>query len=520
MSLTITQLCTLPQLSTRFLAGRAGGVRPVTWAHTCELPEPWEWLGTGDLLLSDGYSFPSSADAQVAFIRRLAEANLAGLVLAEGLHAAPLTRRAAEAADELEFPVLETAYAVPFATVAKTVSDSNSQDSSRRLHKILRIYDIVRRRSSNGLLAQLQAEIAIDLAVLDLGSGQRLLDQTPVPDGLLEAVGLALARHRGRLPAFSRVAHGSQVALVLPISEESKVVLVAVPGDSDVAVDLIVLQHVASIAGLEAERHATQMLRRRLSGARTFQRLLDGAFEPSTARARIAQHGLGEGPWLTLAHRADEADLDRIQARLVQLGCPHLFLPTQWGLLILIDDRDDAELDKLRSGLVSTWLDADRRSQGLRDEPAVGVSQRVLSASRVPDAVREARLALEGAIASGQSVVRYGTHKLMFMPSTVADGERAVSNVLGEVIAYDLKNETDLMGTLGAYLDSNRSVQQCASVLGIHKQTVLYRMRRVEELTGRRIQHVSDLSELYFAHRTWRLLLSGPAPAARTEEFS
>ena len=89
MSLTVQQLVENPSLRTRFLAGQSGASKPVLWAHTCELPDPWNWLGTGDLLLADGYNFPADQKGQVRFLTGLAQANLSGLALAEGLHAAP-----------------------------------------------------------------------------------------------------------------------------------------------------------------------------------------------------------------------------------------------------------------------------------------------------------------------------------------------------------------------------------------------------------------------------------------------
>ena len=114
MSLSIEQLTRHPQLGVSYLAGRSGGSRAVLWAHTCELPEPWQWLGTGDLLLTDGYSFPADGIEQAAFIQQLASSGLSGLMLADGLGAAPLTTAAAAAADALDFPVLQAAYEVPF----------------------------------------------------------------------------------------------------------------------------------------------------------------------------------------------------------------------------------------------------------------------------------------------------------------------------------------------------------------------------------------------------------------------
>ncbi|WP_141015442.1 PucR family transcriptional regulator ligand-binding domain-containing protein [Nocardioides sambongensis] len=172
MSLTVGQLVALPPLRTRFLAGESGADRRVLWAHTCELPEPWEWLGTGDLLLTDGYGLPAEAAAQVDFLRELVRANLAGMAIASGQHAPQLTDLAVAFADSQSFPILETQYAVPFVTVARTVAEGNSEDSRRRLHVILSIYDILRRslnggRPSPGLLARIASEIHADLYVVD-----------------------------------------------------------------------------------------------------------------------------------------------------------------------------------------------------------------------------------------------------------------------------------------------------------------------------------------------------------------
>ena len=135
-----------------------------------------------------------------------------------------------------------------------------------------------------------------------------------------------------------------------------------------------------------------------------------------------------------------------------------------------------------------------------------GFSREVSSPRRIPDAVRESRWAVETAHAEGRSCAIYGDHVPMFMPSTFAEGEAVVARVLGELLQYDASPGGHLMDTLGAYLDANRSTQRCAAVLGVHKQTVVYRLRRIEALTGRRLQDVGDLSALFFAYKTWRLL--------------
>jgi len=51
------------------------------------------------------------------------------------------------------------------------------------------------------------------------------------------------------------------------------------------------------------------------------------------------------------------------------------------------------------------------------------------------------------------------------------------------------------------FLEHNRSWQRSAEILHVHKQTLVYRMRRVEELTGRSLREMSDVVQLWLGLR-------------------
>lgn len=501
MSLTIAQLVEIPSLRTRVLAGGSGSSRPVLWAHTCELPDPWNWLGTGELLLTDGYAFPTDAAGQVDFLTHLARANLSGITLAEGLHAAPLTPEAAAAADALAFPVLETAYAVPFVTVARTVAESNSEVASARLTRILRVYDVLRRSAQvgsreEGLLEALGRVCGADLHVLDTAHGRPML---PSAAGLDEEVRCAfvesLSANTGPLPAFVRVRAADRSFLGLPVDSNRRAVLLAMPR-GEVDVDLVVLQHVATIAGLEVDRRAAAALRRREKGARLFQQLLDSAVDAGAAVEQLQAFGLGERPWKVICW-GPECDLgpDELQLRLASRQVPHLIV-RQGDHVITLLPGGSVEPDVLG------MADGD-------DDARIGVSQPVLSVGRVADGAREARWALETARSTQQPVVLYGEEPPLFLPRTVAEGEAAVQAVLGPVLAYDEETDSQLLRSLEVYFDTGRSWQEGASRLGIHKQTLVYRMRRIEELTGTRLADMEDQTRLFLALKTLRLLRAG-----------
>src|SRR5680860_975436 len=86
-----------------------------------------------------------------------------------------------------------------------------------------------------------------------------------------------------------------------------------------------------------------------------------------------------------------------------------------------------------------------------------------------------------------------------FLPTSLADNERVARHVLGPLFAYDEEKRSQLLGSLRVFLEENRSWQRAAARLYVHKQTLVYRIGRVEQLTGRRLNSTGDVAELWLA---------------------
>ena len=56
MSFSIQDIIDNASLRTRVLTGMEGIQRTLRWAHVCELADPSEWVGEGDLLMTTGLS--------------------------------------------------------------------------------------------------------------------------------------------------------------------------------------------------------------------------------------------------------------------------------------------------------------------------------------------------------------------------------------------------------------------------------------------------------------------------------
>lgn len=76
-----------------------------------------------------------------------------------------------------------------------------------------------------------------------------------------------------------------------------------------------------------------------------------------------------------------------------------------------------------------------------------------------------------------------GVGRLMLVNTPAGEAGRFCHDTLGPLLSDDGKSQ-DLLVTLAAFLDSDRNIRRAAELLGVHTNTIRYRMTRIEKLTG------------------------------------
>jgi purine catabolism regulator len=89
--------------------------------------------------------------------------------------------------------------------------------------------------------------------------------------------------------------------------------------------------------------------------------------------------------------------------------------------------------------------------------------------------------------------------------------------VLTTLDEYDRAHGTELVVSLRAFLERNARWEAAAKDLYVHRHTLRYRMRKVEELTGRNLASARDRMELFLALRARYLLASDETAPTRKE---
>ena len=493
---TVRQLLETPRLQTRLLRGARGIDRPISWPHTCEMPDPWEWLDRGDFLMTIGYGVPPESEAQERYLEQLTEHGISGVTIAEDALAPPLSERMLRAADRLGLPLLRTAYEVPFAALARVVIHANQHEERQLVARTERLYDCVRRAALDGggtesLLSGVSEELHCVLRALDLATWRNVFPpEEPVPEGIRDTLRQALIQRGGHLPGILRIEVSGTPAIAVPVPSRRPVALLAVQGPAGPPA-LALLQHGATIVALEVERLYAERASQRRKGVELLASILRGRIDPAAAATRLRELNFADGPFLVAICEGPGRGLheDEIDDELRAAGIAHLLLLEEHRVVAVLSDREES-------------LEALRRALG--PSARVGIRDGVEGVGQLADGVREARWALAH---SGEATfTRYGHHGGAFLPRTVSDARAAVDQVLGPLLEYDRRRGTELVRSLAVLLHRDRASQQAADDLFIHRQTLVFRMKRVEELTGRRLRSIADVAELWHALQALEML--------------
>jgi DNA-binding PucR family transcriptional regulator len=127
----------------------------------------------------------------------------------------------------------------------------------------------------------------------------------------------------------------------------------------------------------------------------------------------------------------------------------------------------------------------------------IGVSGPCDEPAELPRAYTQARQAVETARRFGRrgEVVAFedlGLYRLLYQVADPNELRGFAEQVLGALLAYDREHQADFLRTLAAYLRYHGNVQNAARELIVHANTVSYRLRRIQTITGLDLEDADD----------------------------
>ncbi len=502
---TVRAVSDLPGLHLRRLAGPDGADRLVRWVAVSELEDPRPYLEGGELLLTTGMRMPATDDVALAeYVERLAEVGVSALGLAVGITHDATPPGLIAAADKAGVTLLEVPVPTPFIAVSKAVS---ALLRAEELEAITRAFEAQRdltraalsgpgavasrlARHVHGWVLVLGADGAVEHAASAVSGGPSAADDVAdLPDELVAL------RGRGLL-ASSSLSGPSGCTTLQPLGARGRVRGFLAVGTTE-PLDRTA-QSVVAVA--------VSLLSVALEGGGPQERVVEGV-QAATIRLLLA----GTDPDLLPLSDLGWSWLRESSLRVVAL-------------------RSSAGDDAVPASLLAPLLDQFAASDVLGaagGDAALVVRDEPLVLARLGKAVAGAGLRGGGSVGTpiGGLAVGLGQAKAGLQAGSAAHagarhqagvrwyGELAAEGMLGALdhesasLVADAMlapldgRKGDLVRSLAAWLARHGQWDAAAADLGVHRHTLRYRMRRVEELLGRSLDDPDLRAELWLALR-------------------
>ena len=521
--LTVRGLVT--EMGLELAVGEDGADAPIRWVHISELPDPTPWLSGGELLLTTGIQLDSEK-RQREFVRLLSGRHLAGLGFGTGFDHPRLPDGLVDEARGLDFAVFEVPYELPFIALTEKAFTRLVNEQYEVLQRGIAIHKrlerlVLEERGLDEVIRALAAAIGGAVCVLS-ARGETITSKTfrrELPPAAMDEVREEV-RRRGADTA--RSPEGGEFApdhaeiagrsLVLPVSIRGRGApqawLVAARDTGGLGdFERLILQQAVTVVALELMRQrAMRDTERRLAGD-VLAEALTGRLSEAELGTRLRPFGVGgNAAVLVFAGRegappaSAEADLDRF---LADTGVGALVASRERLLCAVVDASQGDPVGlagRAREALVAEH--GELRAAASRPAP-VGSLRR---------SFHEARCALEAAaLANGASppVASYrdlGAFQLLLSLQDDDALRLYCDSVLGPLEDASGEYGDELIRSLEAFIEQNGQWERAARELYCHRHTLRYRIRRVEQLTGRDLSTARDRIEFWLALRARELV--------------
>ncbi|MFF8279491.1 PucR family transcriptional regulator [Streptomyces lateritius] len=504
-------LASLVQHSALKLTVRAGEDRlgtAVRWAHVSELADPVPYMEGGELLLTTALTLDAEdPEAMRRYVRRLLAAGVVGLGFAVGVNYEHIPEPLVDAARAEGLPLLEVPRRTPFLAISKAVSAAIAADQYRAVTAGFEAQrEMTRAALAEGpdaVVARLAAHVdgwaalydtsGAVLAVSPEWAARRAARLTPDVERLRERPAPASAVVGGTedrvelqsLGTGRRVRGALAVGTGAPLGTAERYAV-----HSAIALLTLTTERSRSLQAAES-RLGAAVLRMMLSGqpdhARAVAGDLYGGLLDAPFRLLIAETAPGE--------REGEPPLpafaDALESAAAHAGETVLAVPEgEDRLLVLAGD----------GGAVVAACEG----YAARDAEEAGVVVG-LSAPAGPIAAaaayKQAEQALSVARRRGRALVEHEALAAgSVLPLLADDAVRAFADgMLRPLNEHDATGRGDLVASLRAWLSRHGQWDAAAADLGVHRHTLRYRMRRVEEILGRSLDDADVRMELWLA---------------------
>jgi PucR family transcriptional regulator, purine catabolism regulatory protein len=148
---------------------------------------------------------------------------------------------------------------------------------------------------------------------------------------------------------------------------------------------------------------------------------------------------------------------------------------------------------------------------------AAGLSRPSSGLMALREAYREAKdaVSIANELGDREQTTFYGDLKLFQLLLALKERNldhlrRFYSETLGPLVEHDDRKQADLIRTLNGFFEANGNLAKAATDLDVHRNTLVYRLERIAELTGLNLDDADNRLILHLALKVQRVLATLP----------
>ena len=511
----VSEVISLPVFhGARLLGGGAGLNRTVEGINLSDTPEYYKWLSKGELMATTCYAIHDDPEAVRAFLPNLAEKGISAVCIKPAQYLKEIPSFMVEQADAYGLPLLELPASVQLSELTKGVSDELLRRQTALLRSTLQVNEMLTRTIIEGAglpdIARMISELAgTSVLILDNINHRKALAVAKRDQNVLGVL--------SQENAISAVVANARVH-ELEVGGHSFGYLYLYSFDHSTYLQNDILHQILQTIPLEISRERS-VQERSDDGFIAYLRHIfsDPITDEGSERLRAAEYGLNlEYSHMLLQLEVVEQDASgghyavefqrtlltsNLLSMLTNLALSPRLLPLVDGFLVMMSaPANSVDLNHLSARFPEYLRSLTREYPALRltggcGRPHTGLDGLILSR-------REAEIALRAAAGRDGVLLRFedlGVLRLIYAKDTETEIDHFVREKLGELVDASHPRNAELMRTLSSYFDNFGNVKRMSEELFTHYNTVAYRLKNVQELTGADFRKATDRFEVELA---------------------
>ncbi|HHY39590.1 MAG TPA: hypothetical protein GX507_11815 [Clostridia bacterium] len=521
------------------LAGHSGLGRPIQSVTVVDAPDAWQWIRGGEFVMTTAFCFKENEALLERLISHLASRGAAALGIKTERFIGSLSPKVLSLADGLGFPIIsvssERAWIDIICPIMKELfaREFGRSPDSERVYRTLTDAVV----NGGGIKELSEALYSILLQPVLITDASSLI-QSAFPEDLLKDAEqefvqrLLMPRENEKACVINETPWTERFE-----NEKESRVIVSIPGKGGPAgywiiletrrkldsADMSILSHACNVATLllRQEKSARDMARRFKDDF--IVHLLNGEIETRAALRRAKDFSWHLGDTLAVClFQVDVLDevLDKIlchMSRLLPAGTPlgidaagriaavvtcnggpsGSSQSCQTNGLVCTTDELPSTFKTRSEALCTTVTRSVAEKFKIRISAGIGRPYRdILS---IPRSYREAEraLTLGSRIAAKRTLLPSVTHYVdlgiyRFFNTDNMECKEFFNEVVSPLIRYNQDHKSDLISTLATFFDCECNFRETGRRLFIHPNTVRYRLKTVERITGLTISNPED----------------------------